>query len=153
MIHTALRNTQSDLRWHGEAALFISAIAVTSMQLAASAHGQRATNYSTNYGANRSAGVTNVGMALLCVFSTLLQVHGYRLSCAPKRLRTLPRTPQEESASKWQPSPRQRLPMDQPEPEETSIKPTGSIILDDGSIGDGRDKTVVFRKFRKKKRS
>jgi hypothetical protein len=30
--------------------------------------------------------------------------------------------------------------MDQPEPEETSIKPTGSIILDDGSIGDGRDK-------------
>jgi hypothetical protein len=68
----------------------MSAIAVTSMQLAASAHGQRATNYSTNYGANRSAAVTNVGMALLCVLSTLLQVHGYRLSCAPKRLRTLP---------------------------------------------------------------
>ena len=45
-----------------------------------------------------------------------------------------------ESASKWQPSPRQRLPMDQPEPEGTSIKPTGSIILDDGSIVDGRDK-------------
>jgi hypothetical protein len=69
-------------------------------------------------------------------------VTGPRLSFVlrTERLRTLPRTPQEDPASKWQPSPRQRLPMDQPEPEETSIKPTGSIILDDGSIGDGRDK-------------
>ena len=54
MIHTACRNTQSNSRWHGEAASFASAVAVTLMPVAASALGQRAMSYSTNYGANPS---------------------------------------------------------------------------------------------------
>jgi predicted alpha/beta hydrolase family esterase len=46
--HTARRNTLSNLRRFGEAASFISVIAVTSTQIAASAHGQRAMTCSIN---------------------------------------------------------------------------------------------------------